>query len=308
MVNFKSSLWNLYKCRLDTWEIQIWFVSEIMNGVSIIFSFGTWLQKIFGDDTEKEEKVYSEYAGSHYVGTVCKILDYENKQYFLGKIEAYDIKYNEFQIAPYRMESIPRTVPYNTPVKLQIQSGEHLTMLYGTARKQDRDYWWVTLDTVQSCEEQREGFRQVLRGKSIITRPDKNESEKVFCDLVDISLTGICIKCAEDLEVGERIVLHDVTLYAGVEDKHTLVCQVRRVFARGPKNEVIPLAPLPTSPEFDSQEPQIVIESLDQKEPIQPEMFKEKYYGCSFLTFSQEEREQICRELFVIQQREREKI
>ncbi len=298
----------MYKCRSDTWEVQIRFVSGIVNGVSIIFSVGTWLQKFFGGGTEKEEKVYSEYAGSQYVGSVCKILDYENKQYFLGKIEAYDIEYNEFQIAPYRMESIPRTVRYNTPVKLQIQSGEHLTMLYGAARKQDRDYWWVTLDTVQNCEEQREGFRQILQGKSTITRPDKNESEKVFCDLVDISLTGICIKCAEDMEVGERIIVHDVMLYAGVREKHTLVCQVRRVFARGPKNEVIPLAPLPAQPKPDPHQPQIVIESLDRKEPIRPEMFKEKYYGCSFLKFSQEEREQICRELFVIQQREREKI
>ncbi len=278
-----------------------------MNGVSVISGFGAWMRKLFGGDAEKEEKVYSGYTGSHYVGAVCKILDYENKQYFLGKVKTYNSRYNELEIVPYRMESIPVTVKYNTPVKLQIQKGDHLTMLYGTARKQDRECWWVTLDTVQSCEEQREGFRQVVKGKSIMTRPEKDESEKTFCDLVDISLTGICIKCEEDMQVGERIILHDVMLYAGVREKHTLVCEIRRIFVRGPKNEVIPLAPLPTSPEDDPNQPQIVIESLGQKEPIRPEMLKEKYYGCSFVKFSPEEREQICRELFVIQQREREK-
>lgn len=273
--------------------------------VRIINSFGTALQKFLGFSAKEQQTIYSGYSGSNYVGTVCKILDYENKQYFLGKIEAYDAKYNELKIGPYRMESIPVTVKYNTPVKLQIQKGEHLTLVYGTARKQDKECWRVTLDDVQQCEEQREGFRQPLKGQIMVTRPLREK--QTTCDLVDISLTGICIKSKEDMELGEHIIIHDVALYAGAVKKHTFVCDVRRIFGRGPNNEVINIVPAPTraAKTEDSNQERIVIESLDSPQHPQSLQFEEKYYGCSFFALSQEEKEQIYKEMFMIQQRER---
>ncbi len=256
--------------------------------------------------TKEEEEGSATSFAKEYIGVVCKVLDYENKQCFSGKIEEYDPEYNELKIVPYRMDYISVSVPYNTPIKLQIQKGEQLTLLYGIARKQSKECWWVTLDDVIRCEEQREGFRQPLKGQIMVTRPIGGK--KFSCDLVDISLTGICIKTKEDMEVGEHIMLHDVVLDADAVEKRSFICEVRRVFGRGPNNEVINIAPAPNpTPEpEDPNKVQIVIESLDgEGSPQRPLVFEEKYYGCSFLDLSPEEKDEMYKELFAIQQRER---
>lgn len=243
---------------------------------------------------EKQQEL-DEISGEDFVGAVCQISRAENKDSFMGRIESYNEEYNELKISAYRAEFIPVRVEYNSPVKIQIKNGEQLTLIYGDAKKQSKEFWWVTLDHVETYSEQREGFRQPLNGMGTVIRRVDGKQEIITCKLVDISLTGICIACQKDLKIGEKIGVHEIRLYPDSPDVHIFDCEVRRAFIRGKDNEIINLG------QGDSQ----ISEDMQESSGAEKRKPQEKYYGCSFLYISSEEKEQLCKEIFFAQQQQR---
>ncbi|MBS5144317.1 MAG: PilZ domain-containing protein [Butyricicoccus pullicaecorum] len=258
------------------------------------------LKGLFGKQEEEifEEQESDEVSVKNFVGIICQVENADTKDYFMGRIEEYDADMKELKISGYRMDSIPVQICYNAPVRIQIKSGEQLTFIYAAARKQSHEFWWVAVEDIDQRSEQREGFRQPLSGVSAIIRHINGEQETIPCKLVDISLTGICVCCEEALQIGERIDVQEVCLYPDAPESYTFACEVRRAFIRGKDNKIIHLGeekPQESEENIGSQEAQ----SHDEQES------KEIYYGCSFYHISLEDKEKLCKELFVAQQHRR---
>lgn len=277
-----------------------------------IKGFLNTLRGLLGEKAEDriEEQQPTEVSAKAFVGAVCQVESTETQDYFMGRIEAYDADENELKISGYRMDSIPVRINYNAPVRIQIKNSGQLTLLYATAKKQSKNFWWVTIENMEQRSEQREGFRQPLNGTSTITRYVDGKEETISCKLVDISLTGICICCEENLKIDERIGVQDVRLYSDAPDSYTFDCEVRRIFIRGKDNKIINLG------EEESQEPETIQESEEIQESqekqntqetseVQAQKPQEKYYGCSFRHISAEDKEKLCKEIFFVQQQQR---
>lgn len=265
-----------------------------------IKGFLSTLKGLFGKQEEEifEEQESDEVSVKNFVGIICQVENADTKDYFMGRIEEYDADMKELKISGYRMDSIPVQICYNAPVRIQIKSGEQLTFIYAAARKQSHEFWWVAVEDIDQRSEQREGFRQPLSGVSAIIRHINGEQETIPCKLVDISLTGICVCCEEALQIGERIDVQEVCLYPDAPECYTFACEVRRAFIRGKDNKIIHLGeekPQESEENIGSQEAQ----SHDEQES------KEIYYGCSFYHISLEDKEKLCKELFVAQQHRR---
>lgn len=214
-------------------------------------------------------------TGKAYLGSLCRVLNFDNICYFVGRIEDYDPSCNEIKLSAYRSDQILSTTEYSAPVKLQILSGDQVILLYAHVKRQSQSFWWVHPINVVEREDQRDGFRQVLSGTAYVMPMDGKEEEKVPCQLVDISLTGICFRCEQEFQVFDRIVLTNVALYPKAPHSYTLPCIIYRTFTR----------------ESDTHK------TLSRHPFI--------YYGCAFQRLSQEEKENLFKDIFLLQQMER---
>lgn len=213
------------------------------------------------------------------VGALCKVLNYDNKIYFVGEIEEYDVNNHEVKIIPYRDESACVITASDVPVKLHIQKGDQITVLYGVTKRQSSNCWWITLDNIVEYNEQREVFRQVVHGTATVKKLENQESEEIACDLVDISLMGLCFCCKEEFKVGEKMIITTSTLYPNASNSYTFECVVRRVFERTKKDEI-----------------------QDEK---QEQISDRKYYGCAFVNLSPSIRKNLSKDILFLQSQER---
>lgn len=224
-------------------------------------------------DTQPESSV----NGKDYVGALCRVLNHDNECYYVGRIESFDASSDELRITAHRSDHIAKIAQYDAPVKIQIQSSSHITMLYALVKKQAKDFWCVELVRTVQCQDQRDGFRQVIKGTAFVRREGDSDAERIPCSLVDISLTGICFRCKQPFVERDLIVLSDVRLYPKATHSYTFHCMVRRTF---------------TEPGEDEDAP---------KHPASQETF----YGCAFLPLSVEEQDQLYQDIFALQRQER---
>lgn len=215
-----------------------------------------------------------------YVGALCKVLNYNNCIYFLGEIEEYDANNNEIKIIPHRDEVVRVVTASNVPVKLHIQKGDQITILYGITKRQSSNCWWITMNNIIECNEQREVFRQAVRGTGTVKRLEDQESEEISCDLVDISLGGICFCCKEEFEVDEKIIIETSALCQNSSNTYTFECVIRRVFERLKREEM-------------------------QEQETQEQVSHRNYYGCAFVNLSPSNRKNISKEILFLQKQER---
>lgn len=281
-----------------------------------IKGFFNTLRGLLGEREEKEEEIIEEQQPGEvsvkdFIGTVCQVESIDTQDYFMGRIEKYDPDMKELKISGYRVDSIPVRINYNAPVRIQIKSGGQVTLIYAVARKQSKEFWWVAVESVEQRSEQREGFRQPLEGITTVVRHVNGKEEKISCKLVDISLTGICICCEEDLEMDERIDVQEVRLTPDAPNSYTFTCEVRRAFIRGKDNKIIHLweeETLEPGEDLESQteqEVQEIQQAQDVQEENGEEKPQEKYYGCSFWHISLEDKEKLSKEIFLVQQQQR---
>lgn len=216
-------------------------------------------------------------VGQDYVGSFCRVLNDKNICYFIGQIEEFSSVHDELKIVPLRSGTIPQQLPYNAPVKLHVQHQNQVIILYGFMRRQTPRFWWIQPDTIIEREDQREGFRQALHGTGMVMRKRGEEAEKVPCELIDISLGGVCIRCRKALHVSESIVISEASLYPDSTNLYTFECIVCRSFTKR-----------------DSD--------MSDSEPQPP---KETYYGCAFESLSSAESDRLYRDIFFLQKQDR---
>ncbi len=69
-------------------------------------------------------------------------------------------------------EGTPGGVLYHEPVKVHIYMGQEqgkVMIAYGQVERNAADHWWIELENVVSGPERRENFRQMVRGRGILT-------------------------------------------------------------------------------------------------------------------------------------------
>ncbi len=213
-------------------------------------------------------------TGKAYLGSLCRVLNFDNICYFVGRIEGYDPECDEIKISSYRGDQILSHAEYDAPIKLQILSGDQVILFYAHVKRQSKDFWWVHPINFVEREDQRDGFRQVLSGTAYAALMGQEE-KKVPCQLVDISLTGICFRCTQEFHVFDQILLTQAALYPKAPHSYTLPCVIHRTFTR----------------------------ESDAQKVLSAHSFI--YYGCAFMRLSQGEKESLFKDIFLLQQRER---
>lgn len=202
----------------------------------------------------------------NWIGALCEVLTMENGLLFVGTVGAYEPATGEISVELRKGESTPRGVIYRTEVKVRIhalrgQSG--VVLMYGAVTRNTADLWWIEIDRTIACLERRESFRIPLKGEAYITGA---EGEKLPCELVDISLTGVAFRCHKPFAEGERLLLSDIRLLEDGLD-YTFRCQVQRV--------------------------------VDDEE-----QGKGRYFcGCSFYDLRSGQEDRLCQDIFALQSR-----
>ena len=128
---------------------------------------------------------------SSALGAICEVLTRENHLLFVGRIQEYDRAGGRLCAELRKGEGTPGGVLYHEPVKVHIYMGQEqgkVMIAYGQVERNAADHWWIELENVVSGPERRENFRQMVRGRGILT---DREGRKQPCNLVDISISGV---------------------------------------------------------------------------------------------------------------------
>ena len=234
-----------------------------------------------------------------YEGEVCRVLNDKNACFFVGKIEEYDEAKKEVKISAYRSDSIPSRTHFNDYVKLYIQNSNHVTTMYGTVTRQSSDFWWVTVSEIVQHSNQREGFRQIVHGSAIVTQKTAVGTLEIPCELIDISLSGVCISCDQELQKDEKILLSGVSLYTNAPRLYNFDCMICRSFQD--EDEVADAENVEGSEETEKQE-----NTEKNEEDLSAVVPSKYYYGCIFLQLSAADRSDLHQDIFFLQKQERQ--
>ena len=123
---------------------------------------------------------------SSALGAICEVLTRENHLLFVGRIQEYDRAGGRLCAELRKGEGTPGGVLYHEPVKVHIYMGQEqgkVMIAYGQVERNAADHWWIELENVVSGPERRENFRQMVRGRGILT---DREGRKQPCNLVEL--------------------------------------------------------------------------------------------------------------------------
>ena len=165
---------------------------------------------------------------SSALGAICEVLTRENHLLFVGRIQEYDRAGGRLCAELRKGEGTPGGVLYHEPVKVHIYMGQEqgkVMIAYGQVERNAADHWWIELENVVSGPERRENFRQMVRGRGILT---DREGRKQPCNLVDISISGVKFYSQGRYIEGAVLELSGFRLRQEGE-LYTLLCLVRRV-------------------------------------------------------------------------------
>ena len=243
--------------------------------------------KNFLGGKKSEVTLQESHTAKGYEGEVCRVLNDKNACFFVGEIEEYDEAKKEVKISAYRSYSIPSRTHFNDYVKLHIQSSNRITTMYGTVTRQSSDFWWVTVNEIVQHSNQRDGFRQIVHGSAIVTQKTANGTIEIPCELVDISLSGVCISCDQELQKDEKILLSGVSLYSNAPRLYNFVWMIRPSFQ-------------------DTEDNEEDKDTGEDKEALSVVVPSKYYYGCIFLQLSAVDRTDLYQDIFFLQKQERQ--
>lgn len=175
-----------------------------------------------------------EYKDSiqNYLGASCEVLTLDNQLLFAGFIHRYDDGEDEITVAIRNGNETPQGIIYHTPVKLHVQTNitmNKVLLLYGLVSRCAANFWRIALKHTFSCAERRSSFRQPVSAEAVIYRStDMDTSTTATCNMIDISLTGLCFTSQEEYSQGEQIVVSSLQLSHG-GPVHSFACTVQRI-------------------------------------------------------------------------------
>lgn len=175
-----------------------------------------------------------EYKDSiqNYLGASCEVLKLDNQLLFAGSIHQYDDIEDEITVSIRNGNETSQGIVYHTPVKLHVHTNismNKVLLLYGLVSRCAADFWRITLKHTFSCAERRSSFRQPISAEAVVYRgTDMDNSTMAPCNMIDISLTGLCFSSQEQYSQGEQIVVSSLQLRRGGYT-HSFVCTVQRI-------------------------------------------------------------------------------
>ena len=193
------------------------------------------------------------------LGCLCEVFNEENRLLFVGRLQRYDRAEPMLCVEVQKRESTPRGVLYHAPVKVRLRERGQVVMFYGLVERNAADFWWLALQNMITTPERRESFRQQVRAAGTLT---DGQGRQLPCQVVDVSLGGVQIRCQARYQEGEQLTLTFQLLENGPQ--HQVLCAVRRTVNA-------------------------------EEEHSMPG------YGCSFQRLRPWQEDQLCRDIFALQ-------
>ena len=163
---------------------------------------------------------------------MMEVLDINNQLIFVGRVAEY-----ARGVVTVR-EAADQEVPpvfYNTEVKLRYFLNGENVVLHGMICGSSPRFWRVDRLECQFTAQQRTEFRQRLRLKTQVAPMEraggKGEDEKILgklspCELLDISMGGLLMKCRELYQADDILVFPKVMVLPE-EAPYSFTCQIR---------------------------------------------------------------------------------
>lgn len=168
-----------------------------------------------------------------YIGSQCRVMTQDNQVLFVGVIQDYDPGEKELAVGLKMGTCAYDHIAYNTSLKIHVLSKRYsdpIDLLYVRTKRYHADTWILQLDQIISQQNRRENFRMQISVDGCAYAASMRRCE---CRLVDISLTGVLISCAERFALHQEFVLAVEQLRPGGVP-YMLKCRVCRVLETPP--------------------------------------------------------------------------
>lgn len=165
-----------------------------------------------------------------YDGCLCELMTEDSRLLTVGVLRLTGP--GEFQVVSERSTSVPQGVVFQTEVKARVYAGaggSRVVMMYGQVTGTGEQFFRIEVQNLIVCLERREAFRQPISVSARVYRLREGQIQRpgAECRLLDISMTGVRIQCAERYEAGDELFLEAVRLLNG-GPRHNLTCRVVR--------------------------------------------------------------------------------
>lgn len=165
-----------------------------------------------------------------YEGMRVDVLTLQNRLTFTGRVDRY--RDGTMTIREARDYDLPPVV-YNKEVRLRFVRNDESVVLHGKVCGSSKRIWKVDRLESKFNKEQRVYFRQRLSTNPPATcyrssRKGGVREKEVPCEILDVSAGGLLIKCQEEYNLGDRLMVDGISI-AENEENFMFACQVRRV-------------------------------------------------------------------------------
>lgn len=163
-------------------------------------------------------------------GLRVDILTMQNRLLFVGRLERY--RAGTMTISDAQGNELPPLV-YNSEMRLRfVRNGESVVLQGKVCGSSDRIMRVDRLER-QFTKEKRVNFRQRLSTNPPATcyrraEVDVAATDPVRCEILDVSAGGLLIRCEEDYNLGDCLVVEGISI-AENEGSFNFTCEIRRV-------------------------------------------------------------------------------
>ena len=165
-------------------------------------------------------------------GLRVDVLTMQNRLLFVGRLERYRAGAGTMTISDAQGNELPPVV-YNSDIRLRfIRNGESVVLQGKVCGSSDR-IWRVDRLERQFTKEKRVNFRQRLSTNPPamcyrLAEMNVAATEPARCEILDVSAGGLLIRCGEDYNLGDSLVVDGISI-AENEGAFNFTCQIRRV-------------------------------------------------------------------------------
>ena len=223
-----------------------------------------------GKNTQEKNAIQTDL--NSWVGCSCEVLSLENQLLMVGFFSRYTAENHEVFVELYNNDTIPaRPRNFGDSVKIQLHhlnKDGSVQVFMGAISGSTDKVWRIRLEKEVMRTETRQTFRQRANCGAMIARvwTEQFHGASHLCELVDISLGGLCFHSNLKYIIRERLVLSEIQLLPEGRT-YTFNCIVRRI----------------------------------QEDVDNPEFH---LYGCQFIGLSDEDESDLCQDIFTLQSQE----
>ena len=221
--------------------------------------------------TDDKMQAQIEESIQSFIGSTCEVLTPHNDLLLVGTLHRYNAANTEVFIELNQGAIPPRAKSYKDTVKVQFhrpQNKESVQVFWGIVTGISSRDWRIQLNEAVLVSETRQTFRQRTHCKVDVTRiwTESYKSSPTPCQLVDISLGGLCFRSHFKYLLREHLLVSSVQLREGgtIYDFNSVVRRIQS--DRGDSDDIL--------------------------------------YGCQFLELTPQDENALCQDIFALQSEE----